>query len=70
MKLVSIPKEKNKFNIPLPDKKKFNSKDILRLQSSLISGFIRGTIESSEAKTLSYLCSNYIQNLQAVETET
>ena len=59
----------NPYKITLPRNKKFNSKDILRLHSNLIKSFINGSIESNEAKTLSYLCSNYLQALQGVEVE-
>lgn len=70
MKLAEVKNlPDNKFGIQIPKKKKFNSRDILRIQSQLISGFINGTVESNEAKTLSYLCSNFVNNLQAAETE-
>lgn len=59
----------NPYKITLPRNKKFNSKDILRLHSNLIKSFINGSIESNEAKTLSYLCSNYLKALQGVEVE-
>ena len=59
----------NPLGINISRKKKFTSKDILRIHSQLIRGFINGTIESQEAKTLSGLCSNYIQALQQTEYE-
>lgn len=57
------------LGIKLPNKKNYKPKDILRIQSQLIQGFIKGEIEDGEAKTLSYLCSNYLQNLQFIEFE-
>lgn len=59
------------FNgIKIPKKRKFAAKDILRIHSQLISTFIKGTLDSSEAKTLSYLCTNYLAALSQVELET
>ncbi|MHB8337931.1 MAG: hypothetical protein ACYDEE_11000 [Ignavibacteriaceae bacterium] len=57
------------YKINIPRNKKFNAKDILRLHSNLIRSFINGSIESNEAKTLSYLCSNYLEALQGTEIE-
>ena len=58
------------FNgIRIPKKRKFAAKDILRIHSQLISVFIKGTLDSSEAKTLSYLCTNYLAALSQVELE-
>lgn len=70
MKLTVINSQSNKFGITIPDKKRYNAKDILRIQSQLISNFIQGKIDGSDAKVLSYLCSNFIQNLSVVEVET
>lgn len=69
LKQDSLSTRSNQYGIRLPRKKKFNSKDILRIHSQLIRGFINGSIESAEAKTLSGLCANYIQALQQAEIE-
>ena len=70
MKLAQINEGlDNKFGIKIPKKKKFNSRDCLRMQSQLISSFIRGEPDSDHAKTLSYLLNSYLSNLQIVETE-
>ena len=50
-------------------KKVLKPKDIRRLMSKLIIGFCRGTIKSEQAKTLTYLCSQFIVITQAVELE-
>jgi len=71
MRLAKLNENKiNKFGIIIPKKKKFNSRDCLRMQSQLISSFIRGEAQSDEAKTLSYLLNSYLSNLQLVEYET
>ena len=71
LKVLELQKDSgnNPYKINIPRKKKFSPKDILRLHSNLIRSFIAGTIESNEAKTLSYLCSNYLQALEGVEIE-
>ena len=72
LQVVELPKDTANtpcLGIKLPNKKNFKPKDILRIQSQLIQGFIKGEIEDNEAKTLSYLCSNYLQNLQLIEYE-
>ena len=51
-------------------KKILKPKDIQRLMSKLISGFCNGSIKSDEAKTLTYLCSQYIAITQAVNFES
>ena len=50
-------------------KKTLKPKDIQRLMSKLISGFCQGKIKSDEAKTLTYLCSQYISITQTVNFE-
>ena len=50
-------------------KKVLKPKDVQRLMSKLIIGFCNGTVKSDEAKTLTYLCSQYIAITQAVELE-
>ncbi len=59
-----------KYPLTLPSRKVYRAKDILRIQSQLISGFIRGEIESEPAKTLSYLCNTFLTSLQFAEFET
>ena len=44
-------------------------KDAKRLSSRLIRAFIRGEIHGTDAKTLSYLLSNFIQAAQASDLE-
>ncbi len=51
-------------------KKKLNPKDILRIHSQLISGFISGKVQSDDAKSLSFLCVKYLECLNIVEFET
>ncbi len=65
LKVVSLQgnNSNNPYKINIPRNKKFRAKDILRLHSNLIRSFIKGDIESNEAKTLSYLCSNYLEAL-------
>ena len=53
----------------LPNKINLRPKDILRIQSQIIRGFIKGTVVGQNAKDLSYLCSTFLQNLQIVELE-
>ena len=50
-------------------KKILKAKDIQRLMSKLISGFCNGSIKSDAAKTLTYLCSQYISIYQTIEFE-
>ena len=57
------------LSIILPRRKRMRARDVLRIQSQLIRGFIDGKIESQKAKDLSYLCSNYLNNIQVVEYE-
>jgi len=52
-----------------PNKIKLNSKDVLRIQSQLIKGFISGKVEGQKAKDLCYLTSTYLQTLQTVDLE-
>jgi hypothetical protein len=46
------------------------AKDISRIMSKLITGFCRGTIKSSDAKDLSYLCTQFIHIKSAVDFES
>ncbi|MHB8578984.1 MAG: hypothetical protein ACYDA4_03875 [Ignavibacteriaceae bacterium] len=71
LKVIDIKEgsENTPYKIIIPRNKKFTAKDILRLHSNLIRSFINGSIESNEAKTLSYLCSNYLAALQGTELE-
>jgi hypothetical protein len=68
MQLIPFDKA-NKLGIKIPKKLKLNSRDILRIQSQLITGFIRGTIDSQEAKDLMYLTTGFVATLKAVEIE-
>jgi len=71
LKVLELQKDNgnNPYKITIPRNKKFSPKDILRLHSNLIRSFINGSIESNEAKTLSYLCASYLQALESVEIE-
>ena len=71
LKVLDLHKDNpnSPFKINIQRKKKFNSRDILRLHSNLIRSFISGSIDSNEAKTLSYLCSNYLEALKQIEFE-
>lgn len=72
LQVVELNKDKHNthpYGIKLPSRKNFKPKDVLRIQSQLIRGFVSGKIDDQSAKTLSYLCNNYIQNLQLVEFE-
>jgi hypothetical protein len=71
MKVLSLQgiSPNSPFNIKISRNKKFNSTDILRLHSQLIRAFINRDIESNDAKTLSYLCSNYLEALGMLEIE-
>ena len=71
LKVIDINEDSKNtpYKINIPRNKKFTAKDILRLHSNLIRSFINGSIESNEAKTLSYLCSNYLAALQGTELE-
>ncbi len=73
-KLQVIKMTKDNQNTPtlsiiLPRRKRMRARDVLRIQSQLIRSFIDGKVESQKAKDLSYLCSNYLNNIQAVEYE-
>lgn len=57
------------FKIILPRRKSLRPRDVLKIQSQLIRAFLRNEIESQRAKDLSYLCTNYLSNLQIVELE-
>lgn len=57
------------YGIMIPKRKKLKARDILSIHSQLIRNFISGQIESQNAKDLSYLCTNYLNTLQIVETE-
>jgi hypothetical protein len=69
-KVLNLETDNRNPPIKIPKKQKLNSKDILRINSQLITAFVKRELNSSYAKTLSYLCSNYIQNLQQTEIET
>jgi len=73
-KLQVIGFNEDNLNTPfpgliIPNKIKLNSKDVLRIQSQLIKGFISGKVEGQKAKDLSYLTSTYLQTLQTVDLE-
>lgn len=53
----------------IPSKVNLRPKDILRIQSQLIRAFLSGRINGQPAKDLTYLCSQYLANLQTVELE-
>ena len=57
------------FKIILPKRVNLRPRDVLKIQSQLIRAFLRNEIESQRAKDLSYLCTNYLSNLQIVELE-
>jgi len=69
-KKISKNHSLNGLECIIPENKKtLKPKDIRRLMSKLIIGFCRGTIKSEQAKTLTYLCSQFIVITQAVELE-
>lgn len=57
------------FNIIMPRRKKMKAKDILAIHSQLIKKFMSGEVVGDKAKTLSYLCSSYLNSLQVSEYE-
>lgn len=70
--LQVIEFEKDNSIIPfikIPNKVRLTAKDILRIQSQLISGFVKNKVDSETAKTLLYLTNGYIQALKAIEFE-
>ena len=72
LKVVTMQGDSSNTPFPgliIPCKVNLRPKDILRIQSQIIRGFIKGTVAGQNAKDLSYLCSTYLQNLQTVELE-